>query len=203
MAGQTRENSQRTHARIMDVALELFAAQGVAATTVTAIEAGAGLAAGSGSFYRHFPDKSALLSAVVDRELTRVTKQPTAQLQHPEQRDRPAAEALAVQLRADLDFLADLRSLIAILMWERDRAPEIAERVRTLMLERGVELGVADLLFATPAEPVSDDPAAAATVMMSAMVGYHLSLEYFGSAPADVGPERFTTTLARLLTRGR
>ncbi|MDI2130014.1 hypothetical protein [Yinghuangia seranimata] len=45
-----------------------------------------------------------------------------------------------------------------------------------------------------------DDPEAAATVMMAAMVGYFLASEYFGRGPADVDADRFTTTLARLLT---
>jgi AcrR family transcriptional regulator len=182
----------------MDVALKLFAQKGVAATAITAFEGGAGLAAGSGSFYRHFKDKSELLAAVVDREMNRVRKNPEARVSQAPG-DLPPAQALAVQLLADLDFLHDLLPLIAILMWERDRTPNVAARVRQTMVERGVEQGVADLLFKAPADAVRDDPAAAATVMMSAVVGYFLSVEYFGKPPADVGPERFTTTLARLL----
>ena len=46
-----------------------------------------------------------------------------------------------------------------------------------------------------------EDVTAAAAVMMSAMIGYFLSGEYFGAPPAGVTPERFTTTLAGLLTR--
>jgi AcrR family transcriptional regulator len=182
----------------MDVALHLFAEKGVAATAITAIEAAAGLSAGSGSFYRHFKDKSQLLSAVVDREMGRVRKDPKAQVSHAPA-DLPPAEALATQLRADLDFLHDLLPLIAILMRERHRAPELAFRVQETMVERGVELGIADLLLAAPAAAVKEDPAAAATVMMSAVVGYFLSVEYFGKPPAGVGPEQFTTMLARLL----
>ena len=191
MASHTRE-------RIMDVALQLFAEKGVAAVPITSIEAGAGLSAGSGSFYRHFKDKMELLSAVVDRELIRVRKDPNAQVSKAPP-DIPPAEALAIQLRADFDFLRDLLPLIAILMWEKGRAPNLARRVHETMNERGVELGIADLMLRTPAAPVKEDPAAAATVMMSAMVGYFLSVEYFGQPPAGVDEDRFTTTLARLL----
>lgn len=187
-----------TRERIMDVALQLFAEKGVAAVPITSIEAGAGLSPGSGSFYRHFKDKMELLAAVVDRELVRVTKDPDAQVSQAPS-DLPPAEALAIQLRADLDFLHDLLPLIAILMWERDRAPNLARRVQDTMVERGVELGIADLLLKAPMPVVKDDPAAAATVMMSAVVGYFLSNEYFGAPPAGVGPEQFTTMLARLL----
>ncbi|WP_020669853.1 TetR/AcrR family transcriptional regulator [Amycolatopsis nigrescens] len=188
-----------TRERIVEVAVRLFAERGVASTPVTAIESAAGLSPGSGSFYRHFKDRTELLAAVVERELTRVKKNPAVQVSQAGTQ-RPPAEALAAQLLADLDFLRELQPLIAILMWERQRAPGVAERVRTLMVERGVELGMADLLFRAPADAVGEDPAAAATVMMSAMVGYFLSVEYFGSAPAEVDGQRFTNTLAKLLT---
>jgi AcrR family transcriptional regulator len=191
MASHTRE-------RLMDVALQLFAAQGVAATPITAIEAGAGLSPGSGSFYRHFKDKGELLSAVVDREMVRVKKDPDAQVSAAPP-DRSPVDALAIQLRADLDFLRELLPLMAILMWERGRDLNLARRVEAAMVERGVELGIADLLLKAPAAAVKDDPAAAATVMMSAVVGYFLSVEYFGQPPAGIGPEQFTAMLARLL----
>jgi AcrR family transcriptional regulator len=191
MASHTRE-------RIMDVALQLFAAQGVAATPITAIEAGAGLSPGSGSFYRHFKDKSELLAAVVDREMVRVRKDPEAQVSAAPA-GRSPVDALAIQLRADLDFLKELLPLMAILMWERGQQPTLAQRVQETMVERGVDLGIADLLFKAPIAVVKEDPAAAATVMMSAVVGYFLTVEYFGRPPADVSPEQFTRTLARLL----
>jgi hypothetical protein len=35
--------------------------------------------------------------------------------------------------------------------------------------------------------------------MMSAVVGYFLTVEYFGQPPAGVGAEQFTGMLARLL----
>lgn len=182
----------------MDVALRLFAEQGVAATPITAIEAGAGLSAGSGSFYRHFKDKAELLSAVVEREIVRVRKDQGKQVPAAPPHDSPAT-ALASQLRSDLAFLGELKPMIAILMWEQGRAPEVAERVKRTMVERGVEFGIADLLFQAPTAPVKEDIAAAATVMMSAVIGYFLAVEYFGAPPADVSPERFTAMLARLL----
>lgn len=188
-----------TRDRIMQVALTLFAEQGVAATPVTAIEAGAGLSPGSGAFYRHFKDKAALLAAVVDRELERVKKVPAAQVtQAPP--ELSATDALAVQLTADFDFLRELAPLIHILAWERTSNPRIAERVRDTMFDRSIDLGVADLLFRAPSAPVSKDPAAAANVMLSAMIGYFLATEYFGSPAAEVDEARFAKMLAALLT---
>jgi AcrR family transcriptional regulator len=173
----------------MDAALALFAERGVAGTPVTAIEAAAGLSAGSGSFYRHFTDRTELLHAVVDREMARVAKPPPA----------PAETALAGILRRDLDFLASLRPLIAILMWEKGKDSALADRVRQVMVDGGVTLGVTDLL-SHPARPlVAADPDAAATVMMAAMIGYFLAGEFFGAPMAAIDPDRFTTTLARLM----
>jgi hypothetical protein len=130
--------------------------------------------------------------------MIRVRKDPDAQVSAAPP-SRSPTEALAIQLRADLDFLKELLPLMAILMWERGRELDLARRVQDTMVERGVELGIADLLLKAPAAAVKVDAAAAATVMMSAMVGYFLSVEYFGQPPAGVEPDRFTGMLARLL----
>jgi len=124
-----------TRERIMEAALQLFAEQGVAATPITAIEAAAGLSPGSGSFYRHFKDKGQLLSAVVQREIIRVKKDPAAQVTHAPA-DMPADEALAIQLLADFDFLRDLLPLMAILMWERGRDRDDVRHGRLLPQQR-------------------------------------------------------------------
>ena len=185
MAGDTKE-------RILDEALRLFAKQGVAATAVTAIEAAAGLSAGSGGFYRHFKDKRALVTAVIDREIERVDKPaPPA--------DSGDASPLAAQLLGDLEFLSRMRPMMAILMWERGNNRELSKRVQTMMVDRGVDLGVADLLAGDAVPAVRDDPAAAAAVMMSAMVGYFLQVDYFGTTPGGVDGVRFTGMLAKLL----
>lgn len=194
MARDTRE-------RIMDVALELFAEQGVSATPVTTIEAAAGLSPGSGSFYRHFKDRADLVAAVVEREMSRVTKDESTQIALViESGGKPTVETLAEQMRSDLDFLHRLRPMMAILRWEHGRAPALAKRVQAAMSDEGVRLGVADL-EAIDALPITqDDPDAAAAVVLSAIVGYYLGLEYFGEGPGHVDATRFTRMLAALVT---
>lgn len=54
-----------TARRVIDAGLALFAAHGVAGTTIVKIEEAAGLAPGSGAFYRHFKSKAELLDAAV------------------------------------------------------------------------------------------------------------------------------------------
>lgn len=60
-----------TRERLVTEAMRLFSAKGYEATSVSQIEAAAGLAAGSGALYHHFRSKEALLDAGIDRQLDR------------------------------------------------------------------------------------------------------------------------------------
>ena len=60
-----------TRERLLAEAMRLFSDRGFEATSVSQIEAAAGLAAGSGALYRHFKSKDALLAAGIDRQLDR------------------------------------------------------------------------------------------------------------------------------------
>lgn len=60
-----------TRDRLLDEAMRLFSHKGFEATSVSQIEAAAGLSAGSGALYRHFKSKDALLAAGIDRQLDR------------------------------------------------------------------------------------------------------------------------------------
>jgi AcrR family transcriptional regulator len=60
-----------TRDRVLDAAFDLFAEVGFAGTTVSEIERRVGLAAGSGSVYRHFPSKDELLPAAIEREFNK------------------------------------------------------------------------------------------------------------------------------------
>jgi AcrR family transcriptional regulator len=60
-----------TRERLVVEAMRLFSTKGFEATSVSQIEAAAGLSAGSGALYRHFKSKDALLDAGIDRQLDR------------------------------------------------------------------------------------------------------------------------------------
>jgi AcrR family transcriptional regulator len=60
-----------TRERLVTEAMRLFSTKGYDATSVSQIEAAAGLAAGSGALYHHFKSKEALLDAGIDRQLDR------------------------------------------------------------------------------------------------------------------------------------
>lgn len=61
-----------TRDRIIDAAMELFSEHGYRGTSITRIEQAAGLRPGAGGIYHHFPSKEALLTAGVERQLSRL-----------------------------------------------------------------------------------------------------------------------------------
>jgi AcrR family transcriptional regulator len=63
--------SAPTRDRLVTEAMRLFSELGYQATSITQIEAAAGLAPGSGALYHHFKSKEALLEAGIDRQLDR------------------------------------------------------------------------------------------------------------------------------------
>jgi len=65
-------STTNTRERIVDEAMRLFSEHGYAATSITKIEAAAGLTPGAGGIYHHFPSKEALLTAGIERQLARL-----------------------------------------------------------------------------------------------------------------------------------
>ena len=61
-----------TRDRIIDAAMELFSEHGYRGTSIIRIEQAAGLSPGAGGIYHHFPSKEALLTAGVERQLSRL-----------------------------------------------------------------------------------------------------------------------------------
>ncbi len=65
--------STTTRERIVDEAMRLFSQHGYAATSITKIEAAAGLTPGAGGIYHHFASKEAVLAAGIERQLGRLS----------------------------------------------------------------------------------------------------------------------------------
>lgn len=74
-----RADAIRNHDRILCTARRLFDSQGVASVTMSAIADEAGI--GKGTLYRHFPDKTELLLALIDHETAAMRQEITARLQ--------------------------------------------------------------------------------------------------------------------------
>lgn len=185
-----------TRDRILDAARVAFATRGVDGTAITDLEDAAGLAAGSGGFYRYFRTKDEVLVAVVRREIDRVraaqdaTPPPT-----------PTGDAAAQITTMFGDGLATLRSLgplIAIVSREQGRIPELATEVSAGLIDGGMRHDLAQLT-ALLGDRSPEDTTALGAVVLSALVGYMLATDFFGAPPADVDQERFLATLATLV----
>ncbi|MFN8052294.1 MAG: TetR family transcriptional regulator [Acidimicrobiales bacterium] len=192
-----------TRERLLDAALAAFAVNGVEGTPVTELEQRAGLAPGSGGFYRYFRTKDEVLEAAVRREVARVRERrgPTAPADEGGGDDISGGDArtnLRRDFEAALDTLHTVRPLIAILARERDRIPELATEIAEELVTGGVRHEQS--LLATDDTHTRTATDALGSVAISALVGYHLATDYFGSPPAGVGRDEFVDTLVELFS---
>jgi AcrR family transcriptional regulator len=120
-----------TRDRILEAAMDLFAEDGFSGTTISAVERRVGLAAGTGSLYRHFPSKEALLRAAVDREVGRIRAEIRSHAEEAAASADPADPAER-RLRDYRQRLHDMRRcdrLFRLMLNEGDRVPELREAV--------------------------------------------------------------------------
>ncbi|MGB0904935.1 MAG: TetR family transcriptional regulator, partial [Mangrovicoccus sp.] len=61
MARQSKAEKQKSHARILEAAAQVFREKGIEATSLADVMTAAGLT--HGGFYRHFASKEALVAA--------------------------------------------------------------------------------------------------------------------------------------------
>jgi AcrR family transcriptional regulator len=183
-----------TRERILEVAMDLFAEDGFSGTTISEVERRVGLAAGTGSLYRHFPSKEALLAAAVEREVGRVR----AEIQrHAEEAANSVGEGpdsanlVERRLRAYRSRLHDMRRcdrLFRLMLNEGERVPELREAV-----------------WAALRVPVKDSPAEAdviTAVAEAAIGGYHLFSIMQGRPYNGVAEEQFLRELVALTMAG-
>ena len=175
--GETRE-------RILLAALDLFVERGYDGTSVSDIERAVGLAAGTGSFYRHFASKEAVLTASVEEGVDRLVAQAIAERTDLSNLTDPVALRRA-DLLSRLRDLERFRDLWGLVVAERDRFPGLRDR-----FVRGLQMDTWDAGWST-------DPAAA--IAFAAVVGWS-QLELLGNGPfRSVDAEEFVDTVVRLL----
>ena len=186
-----------TRDRILDAAWAVFRERGYGAATVTEIEEHAGLAGGSGGFYRHFASKQDVLRAVVDRE---VANADAARELPPEVLTTDARSALVVEFQGRLARLRQLHPLMSVLAREQQHLGDARERLEDLLVQRNISLR-AEILRAWMDQGAirRRDPQALATVIVSALVGYHNAREFFASSPGGTEEAAFAAMLADLV----
>jgi len=187
-----------TRERIVTMAMDLFGRQGYGPTTVAQIEAAAGLSAGAGGLYRHFPSKKAILieglrrQAEAGRELQAVFGDPGRLAALP-----PRERLLAVG-RAGLARLEQERDLNRVLVRDLAQFPELLDQVRRQELF-AVFHGLRDWLAAQPDGQTGTDWDALAAVLMAAVSHYWIMRDVFsGQHPHRIGVDRFLGMLSDL-----
>ena len=169
--GRSRQN---TRERILRASLELFLERGFDGTTISDIERAVGLAAGTGSFYRHFRSKDDVFVAAVQRSATEYIEEFLEMLQELDHIDDPV-ERLRRDFHMRLAAIQKFDPIVRLMRAERERFPELEQTFTT-----GLELDQWKLGWDEHPLP---------GIVMAALVGYGQLSQlqdspYFG-LPAD------------------
>lgn len=191
-----------TRARLIAESMRLFGRQGYAGTTVSEIEAAAGLSGGSGSLYRHFPSKEALLSAGIREQITQGTELLNRIEAAGAAADAPLRASLTAIAVAGLRRLEQEQDFNRILVKDLSLFPELLDIARTEEIAR-IHAAIAGWLRAHAASgSESKDWAAIATVIIGSISHFWLLRDIFGTHPADVDEERYITALVDMVVAG-
>lgn len=186
-----------TRNRILDAALAAFATRGVEGTPITDLEDAAGLAAGSGGFYRYFKTKDEALEALVVREIDRVQIVVDGD-PPPLAPDTDLRAAVRLILDEGLNTLQTLGPLMAILAREQGRIPDLAVAVSERLLDGGLRHDAARITgLLGDADP--DAAHRLMAVVISSILGYTLATEYFGTPPGGVERDQYVDTMVDLI----
>lgn len=173
-----------TRQRIINAAIELFGERGFKGTPITSIEERAGLSPGAGGLYRHFTSKQELLEAALEPVLESVQFLEQARSLLPLGDLRSELTVLA---RGGLAGITASRPLLRIIERDPDVVPELRDRVRVEVIERGYTV-TADLivdLTVTHDLPRPADPEALARLVTGALTNLVREAEIYKSDRAD------------------
>ena len=192
----------KTRQRLMEAGLTLFAQKGLEGVTVSELEEAVGLKSGSGSFYRHFSDKDALLEAIIENAIEQAQQRRVREqdaLHKPEQNVR---EALALQFRLTLQGLRENALLICLLSRAADHFPALIQRLQQAFVEdasASVARSYAGRI--QRGELVNADPAALSLLVQSTLFGYFQAQTAFGAPAGKQADNVLIDTLIQLLVR--
>lgn len=191
-----------TRSRLIAESMRLFGEQGYSGTSVSEIEAAAGLSGGSGSLYRHFASKKALLSEGI-REQVAAGKGLLGLVRDAgAAEEAPLRESLAMVAVAGLRRLEQERDFNRVLIKDLSLFPELLEIARTEEIAR-IHAAIANWLQRHAAPDRGGlDWVALATVIIGSVSHYWLLRDIFGTHPSDVSEERYVDALVDLVVAG-
>ena len=169
-----------TRDRIIDAAMELFSEHGYRGTSITRIEQAAGLSPGAGGIYHHFPSKEALLTAGVERQLSRLTALRDIRRLFADLGDLHTELTIAARyILAELDQEAQLLRLLAS---EARRGPKILTDAVAQVVDltyREFAEWIIDRAGSVVSAPQAD---AIATIGLGALISVRLLPNLLGAA---------------------
>jgi AcrR family transcriptional regulator len=192
-------DTEPTRERLLTAALRLFAEHGYANVGVGDVEQAAGLAPRRGALYRHFESKEALLAAAVRRYVDS-EEQAREQLDLLEGDLTRQATMLGRRILEEMDGQHDITR---ILEREGDRLPDLVEKFRIRVSERGYAI-VATVLrswldWATDKGARQKvDPDATAVLLTGALVNARRSAWTFAHRPGGHDDETLVASWAQL-----
>jgi AcrR family transcriptional regulator len=182
---KTAVRRPNTRERVLTAALELFIERGFDGTTISDIERAVGLAAGTGSFYRHFRSKEDVFVAAIQRSATEYIEQFLAVLQELDAIDDPV-ERLRRDFHMRLDAMQRFAPVMRVVTAERERFPEL-QRTFTA----GLELDQWRVGWNEHRLP---------GVVMAALVGYGQLSQLEDSPYRGISADEFIDELVAMLT---
>jgi AcrR family transcriptional regulator len=178
-----QRSRRHTRDRILEAAMDVFAEDGFTGATISEVERRVGLAVGTGSLYRHFPSKKALLQAAVEREVTlRRAEMAQARAALPREAD-PATRRLQVYEQ----MLHDMRRfdrLFRLMLNEGDRVPELRQAIWAALQ--------------VPVKATPEDEDVVDAIAQAALGGYHLFSMMQGRPYNGVSEEQFLRSLVEI-----
>lgn len=144
-----------------------------------------------GSLYQYFPDKEAILTAVIDRYSDELSVQLTAELA--DRLDLPGPELVRATLEGLLDVLAENVEFLRLVVHELPRS-QFGHKVAALE-QRAADLVSAYLMLQKPVSRVAE-PATAAWILVRTVE--HLTVQYVLDNPA-IPRERFVDETVALI----
>lgn len=185
--------------RILQHAMRLFADKGYERTSVPEIQTAAGLAAGSGALYKHYPSKEAVLAAGVQRYVADAQR-----AQHAlETVALPPSEALEHIGRMAMATMAGRYDELRILWRDLEQVPAVHALAREQIVQssyRALAKWLRDL--SARSEIGEQDSEAVAAVILGSITMFRAFEALWGERPIDVDDERFLRAWHAIVTRG-
>lgn len=169
-----------TRQRIIDAAIELFGERGYKGSAISVIEERAGLSPGAGGLYRHFTSKQELLEAALEPVLKSVAFLDQARSLLPLGDLRSELTVLA---RGGLVGIVASRPLLRIIERDPNVIPELRERARVEVIERGYTLAATLIIDLSIAHdlPVPPNPDGLARMAIGTLTNLVREAEIYGS----------------------